>query len=222
MDVRALSNTRVKPAARLRRGVSCPSARASSSQEIPMLRSQIALLVLSLSVGPAVAQQPAPEPPRTKIEAFQARDGVVIVRGFSKIGELKGMYGTSIEVESKEFTDAGARTKAYGVTVDVKESIRLERSNTSYIDLDEVPSLLTGIDYIAKVDKSITPLEDFQADYKTKGDFKVSTFSRGADVMFAVSSGTIGRVVAYFRMADMPRLRQLIADAKARLDAIKQ
>jgi hypothetical protein len=50
------------------------------------------------------AQQEKPVPaPKTKLEAFEAQSGAVIIRGFSRIGYLRGVYGGTVTVESKEF-----------------------------------------------------------------------------------------------------------------------
>lgn len=171
----------------------------------------------------ALAQQEHRAPtPKTKLEAFEAQSGAVVIRGFSKIGELRGIFGGAVTVESKEFMNATTAKREFGVTLEVKETSRLERNNTSYVDYDEIPSLLRGIDYIAKVDKSITKLDNFQADYRTKDDLRVSTFSMGSgEVMAAVTSGTIGATSVRLKIADLGKLRELIASALARLDAIK-
>jgi hypothetical protein len=55
----------------------------------------------------ATAQTPgAPTAPKTKLEAFEAQEGVAIVQGFSRIGELRGTYGGTVVVLAKEFTNA--------------------------------------------------------------------------------------------------------------------
>jgi hypothetical protein len=83
--------------------------------------------------------------------------------------------------------------------------------------------LLKGIDYIAKADRSVTKLENLQADYRTKGDVKVSTFNTsGGEVMVAVSSGRIGSTSVHLKFADLAALRSLISSARDRHDAAKQ
>jgi hypothetical protein len=189
------------------------------------MRLGLGAIVLSV-VAPVLstAQQAAePEKPKTKLEAFVAQDGVVVIRGFSKIGEIAGKFGSSVIVESKEFTNAGSGKREHGITVQVKEAGRLERDHTSYVDFDEIPSLLKGLDYISKVDKSSTTLDQFQADYRTKGDLVVSTFndSSGTKVSVAVSSGAIGRTTAYFALADLERFRALVQTAYASLERLR-
>jgi len=191
-----------------------------------MKRTLAASLVgfLALAVGGAVVeaqQREQPQPPRTKVEAFEAQEGVVVVRGFSKIGDMKGVYGGVVSVQSMEFTNAATGKKEYGVTIEVKEASRLEREDRSFIDYDEIGSLIKGIDYISKVDRSATKLDSFQADYRTKGEFAISTFSSANDIMCSISSGRIGRVSTFFKIADLAKFRNLIVNAKAKLDSIK-
>ena len=172
----------------------------------------------------AFSQQPTetPKEAKTKLEAFQARTGVVIIRGFSEIGTVQGLYNTSIEVESKEFTDASNGRKEYGITIQVKDYSRsLERENTSYIDYDEIDSLIKGLDYISKIDGSVTQLNNFQADYRTKGDLTFATFNSRGEIMFAVQSGRIGTATAYFKLGNIADIRKLLIAAKAKIDTIK-
>jgi hypothetical protein len=184
------------------------------------------LLVLSLTCLTSIASaQQAAEPAKetkTKLEAFQARTGVVIIRGFSEIGTARGMYSTSIVVESKEFADATTGKKEYGMTIEVKDNSRsLERESTSYIDYDEIDSLIKGLDYISKIDGGVTKLSNFQADYRTKGDLSFSTFSAQGEILFGVESGRIGSASAYFKGSSIADIRKLIVDAKAAIDAIR-
>jgi hypothetical protein len=159
--------------------------------------------------------------PKTQIEAFDAQAGTVMIRGFSKVGEMKGVYGGILTVQSIEFTDATTGKKEYGISIDVKETDRLERTNRSFIDFDEIPSFLKGIDYISKVDSSVTKLDNFQADFRTKGDFKISTFSSAKETMASISSGSIGETSMFLKIGDVARFRDFIASAKNTLDSLR-
>jgi len=159
---------------------------------------------------------------KTKLEQFSAKVGVVLIRGFHKIGSAQGLYNTSVNVESKEFTNVTDGTKQYGITIEVfKENGKYDKKHTTYIDFDEIDSLVKGIEYISKVKPSVTKLENFQADYKTKGDLKISTFSSGERVMAAVTSGNIGGVAAYYNIENLIEIKTLIIKARDKIKAIK-
>src|SRR5207249_4155085 len=147
--------------------------------------------------------------------AFRAKSGAVIIKGFSEVGSVQGKASTSVAVECVELTDASSGKKEYGITVTVAGlgSHLVEKKSTSYIDYDEIDSLLKGIAYIAKIDKTTTKLADFQADYMTKGDLIVSSCSssEGDEVEAGVKSGRFGGTTALFSLPNLEEFRKLIA-----------
>jgi len=164
--------------------------------------------------------KPAAKEPKTKLEAFEAQTGAVLIKGIGEVGSVSGMG--SLEVGVREFTHAGTGRKEYGVTIEVKASGTFERKDTAFIDYDEIDSLLKGIDYISKIDKSVTPLPSFEAVYTTKGELRVITYSTKGKVQAAVQSGRIGAASAFISLDQLAKFRGLIADAKAKLDSIKK
>ena len=189
------------------------------------------LLLLSPLLGAfgAIAQQPADQvqaaaqlqKPKTQLEQFQAKTGSALVKGYKTIGSLPGKFGSSITVTAMEFTDAASGAKQFGITIEVKETSRYERKNTSYVDLDEIDSLLSGMDYISRVTKSSTKLVDFEAIYRTKGDLSIDRFTRGDSTMVAVQSGTYGGANAFFDSKELPNIRALLDKAQTSLEAVK-
>lgn len=161
-------------------------------------------------------------PPTTKLEAFSARTGIVLIKGFSTLGTINGMGRVSID--AREFRDASnPKSAQYGVAIEVKESGRLERENTSFIDEDEIDSLIRGLDYISKIGTNVTTFRNFEAQYKTKGDLSMTVFSgRGGETSFAVSSGRIGKTTAFLKLADAEQMRSLLSEAKKVIAAAKQ
>lgn len=185
-------------------------------------RLYLAIAIGILVFGSAIAQAPktTPQEPRTKLEAFEKQTGTVVIKGFSEIGSVSGLGAVS--VDCMEFTDVSTGTRQMGIVIEVKGSGRLERSDRSFVDYDEIEPLLKGIDYISKVTPSSTKLSNFEAIYKTKGDFRVVTFSGGSrKIEAAVSSGYIGAVSAFISTAKLAELRTIISQAKQKLDEIK-
>lgn len=189
-----------------------------------MKKKIIALAIFTLLIPASYAanlKDSVPEA-KTKLEQFSAKTGVVLIRGFHKIGSSQGLYRTSVNIEAKEFTNVTDGTKQYGITIEAfKENGKYDKKHTSFIDYDEIDSLVEGINYITKVRPDVTKLEDFQADYKTKGNLKISTFSSGTKVMSAVTSGNIGGVASYFNIDDLAKVKDLILKAKAKIEEIK-
>jgi|ERR1044071_295298 hypothetical protein len=195
----------------------------------PTMKSLISLTFVILNLvlfsSPVTGQEAVETElePRTKLEAFQARTGVVVIKGFSRIGLAAGLEGTSIEVETREFRDVGSNSKEYGITVEVREAGNAGRRSLSYIDYDEIDPLLKGLEYLSKIDNSVTQLTRFEADYRTRGDLLVSAASsRGGVITLAISGGVVRRATSLFRLEDLKVIRGLIIEAKNQLDAIQQ
>ena len=160
--------------------------------------------------------------PATKLEAFSSRTGIVVVKGFTTVGALSGMGRVS--VDAREFRDASnPKLAQYGIAFEVKESGRLDRENTSYVDEDELDSLLRGIDYISRIDKGVTTLGNFEAQYRTKGDLALTVFSsQSGEISLAVSSGRIARTSAYLKLSDAEKIRQMVLQARELIARARQ
>lgn len=174
-----------------------------------------------ITCGIAYSQQPnlPPQEPRTKIESFQKQTGTVVIKGYSEVGEVSG--SGSVSIDAMVLIDASTGKKLRGILVEVKSSGRFANSSRSFIDYDEIDQLLKGIDYISKVKKDITRLDNYEAIYKTKGDFSVITFNSGDDLKVAIKCGYIGPAAAYLSLPQLAEIRALISQTKQKLDAVK-
>lgn len=188
------------------------------------MRKLMSLVILAgvlVCAGARVKKPKLPETgPDTKLEAFEMQTGRVIIRGRSDIGSVSGM-GT-VSVDCIEIIDVSNGVREMGIVIEVKASGSYERTDSSFIDFDEIESLLNGIDYIYKVTPSSTKLSRFEATYKTKGELSIVTFKHGPrNIEAAVSSGNIGAVTAFISREKLTELRSVIAKAKQKLDEIK-
>jgi hypothetical protein len=174
-----------------------------------------------LSAGRVRAQQPvrSENETKTKFEAFQAQSGSVVIKAYSVIGKISA-YG-KVEVNAMEFTDASTNEKQTGVAIDVIEGGANGDSNRSFIDYDEIDDLLKGIDYILKVTKDVTRLEDFEATYATRGHFSATTFSSSNKIKADVTSGYIRPTSVFLSLEQLAELRGIIEQAKQKLDSSK-
>lgn len=167
------------------------------------------------------AQADATNAPTTKLEAFSSKVGIVVIKGFTTVGRIQGR-GT-LSVDAREFRDASNPKQAeYGVVIEIEEPGRLERKNRSFIDYEEIDSLIRGIDYIAKTSKVITTMADFEAEYRTKGSFAVTVFSdQSGNLSLAASTGRIGKTTAFLQTADLEKLKSLLGEAKTTIERAK-
>jgi hypothetical protein len=180
------------------------------------------LIVSSPLVCAAAQAQSNPPKPATKIESFEAKTGIVLVRGFTTVGKINGLGG-QITIDARDFRDAAnPGTHVSGISISIKETGELERENTSFIDADEVDSLLTGLSYISKANKDMTKLEQFEVEYRTKGDFSVTVFNQSnGNLSVAVSSGSMGKTTSYLKLEKLPELVRLVTLAKSKIGELQ-
>jgi hypothetical protein len=158
---------------------------------------------------------------RHKTKTFSAETGGVLIRGISKIGLIRGK--DSVTVAAIELRDSNnSDVRVTGLSMTVKESETSGREKTSFVDYDELDSLLKGIDYISRADRNITRFANFVAEYRTKGDFSVVTFSAGSGIHLAVSSGWCDKVTAHLETTELNQLKTLIQNGKAAIDSAQQ
>jgi hypothetical protein len=160
--------------------------------------------------------------PRTRMEALEAKTGAVIVKGTMQMGAVPGKTG-SVTVRCKEYTDLGTGLRDYGVAVEVKVSEQLE--DTSFIDYDELDALLKGMEYISKVDFTVSSLTSFDASFTTKGGLRVAAHGsrRTGFIEASVQSqgSRFSRAGVSISMTELAQFRVLMEQAKVKLDAIR-
>ncbi len=204
-----------------------PSGIAVVNNIAKLLLSTCAIALISVSgQQPPVAVQQAQqqkEEPKTKLEQFQAKTGSVIIMAYSKVGAFSAQYGASVEVQTREFTDASTGAKQYGVFITVKETKPYEREDSSFIDFDEIESLIKGIEYISGVTSEVSKLPMFQAEYRTRGDLMVSTFgsSTKTQIEAVIKSGRYGSASAYMSRSDLAKFRESLRSALETMQALK-
>jgi hypothetical protein len=161
-----------------------------------------------------------PQLPKTKLELFETKTGAVMIKGTAQIGLVAAEVGTVV-VRCKEFTDTSSGLKESGIAVVIRESE--QREETTIVDHDEVDSLLKGIDYLSKVDRSVTPLPGFEAVYTTRGELQIATHSsrRTGSIEAAVQSTRESKLKIVLTLEQLARFRLLIEEAKNKLDSIR-
>jgi hypothetical protein len=153
-----------------------------------------------------------PPPPATKLEGFQPAIGSVLTIGFDELGRVEG-----VSVDAREMHDSEG-TSARGVVVRVSETEH--HSELAYVDDDEIPALIKGLDALLEVRGNPTEFRNFEVRYTTRGELELTVFNApGGNVLFAVQAGRVWRARrAGLSTAEMLRLRTMFASAAQKLN----
>ena len=195
------------------------------SSRVVVLENAICAAVVAIGLPTAsAAQQPVviPVEPPTRLEAFMARDGVVMISGSSRVGAVRSEPGTLIAVASRELTDAQSGERAIGLAVEVRGVERRDPDRVSYVDLEEIPPLLAALEYMSKLDRTATSLDRFEAHYATRGGLVISVFDAGFGMKGSLSSGLAGTATTEMEFGEFQRFRQLLQVAYDGLKTLRE
>jgi len=128
----------------------------------------------------------------------------------------------AVSVKYKEFTDTGTGHKEHGIAIEIAQ--QGQPKDVMLIDYDELPSLLSAIDYFSKLDVSVSSLDGFDAAYTTKGGFRIAALGtrRTGIVQFGVRDTRINAPPVVLSREEMTRLSSLIEQSKTQLDALRR
>ena len=185
-------------------GVSAPAAAQNDPR--PFMSAQ----------GPTLVWPPLP--PATLLEGFTAPIGAVVTVGSERLGEVDG-----VSVDAREVRDStGGRVR--GVVIELTEERVTEKAERataqqSYVDVDELPDLLRGIDRLLSVRDNPTQFRNFEMYYATKGELELrASSSRMRGTQFSVQ---VGRLVKARRdsltAGELQQVRTLIEAASQKL-----
>jgi hypothetical protein len=181
----------------------------------------VAVAGWALLTGPAHAQETncCLLVPATKLEAFDTNTDTVIIKATAPIGTVQA-HGGEVSVRCREITDAGTGRRESGVVVDIALSGVGETG--MLIDYDELDSLLDGLEYLGKLDWSVTPLPDFQAAYTTKGGFRADARGsrRTGNIEFDVRNTRVDLARLPLSRDQLGQMRSLVEQAKSKLDSL--
>ena len=181
----------------------------------------IAVLTVVLARG-LLAQaldttQRATLPPATKLEAFQPVAGQVTTLGYDQLGLITpGMtVPATLSVDVRQLQAAGGGGVVRGVVVEIRTSIHTARS---FVDEDEIPELIKGIDALLSVKSNPTNFTNFEVKYRTKGDLVLAAFNTTGDRMrFAVTAGRVFTETRSIDESEMHKFRDWMESAQKKL-----
>jgi hypothetical protein len=156
--------------------------------------------------------------PRTYFEAYNAVADAPLLKGMSVIGTLNNQINFPIEIRVEVLTNLLSSNVVYGVSL--RTRISAKQLAVDYIDYDELDGLIRGIQFISQSDHSQTPMDNFEAAYRTRCGMSVLKVSNGNKLTIVMKSGDADGArnqMASFVLDDFGRY---LTAGKAKIDAL--
>ena len=184
------------------------------------------VLVLSLFGGVATAQTPATvrearqpsggtaTPASTRLEGFKPSAGSLVTLAYDDLGDIN--FGR-VRADVREMRDSKGGV-VRGVLVRVSDS--QFHQEEAFVDPDELPELLKGIDAIMRTRTNPTTFKSFELRYSTRGELEVSAYNTDAYVQYAIHAGRLTKATALnLNSEDLAKFRAMLVTAHERLVA---
>lgn len=156
----------------------------------------------------------------TRLEAAQTNIGKITIKATSTVGSISARAGI-LAVNCKEITDVSTGHREFGISIALADGD--QSADIALIDYEELDSLLGALDYINRVDWSVSALAGFDAFYTTKDGFRMAAFSskRNGTIEFAVRTLRANLRPILLARDQVAQFRGLILQAKDKLDSIQ-
>ena len=171
------------------------------------------LVLVPSTASTQVKEEAKAKEPATKLEAFLAKKGKLIIKDFYELGEVFGEYGSTVEFDALVIYEPGKESqRVRGVKIEVSGGGKYERSDASFLDFEEVESLSKAIEYIVDL---LSKWEGVNKEYtevifSTKGDFQIGFFQKATERFSFASSGHIGKVTCYFPLDRLSSIKSIV------------
>jgi len=173
------------------------------------------IILVPLIVSAQVKEQRQDLEPATKLEEFLAKKGRLIVKDFYDLGVISARYGSKISFNAVVIYEPGLEDQRIrGLRVEITKGGKYERSDTSFLDLEEIESLSTAISYMMDLStKWKTAIREYtEVVFSTKGYFRIGFAHKGNNQIAFSSSGYGGNVSCYFSSAQELQSVKVIVD----------
>lgn len=181
----------------------------------------ISLLLLITSVVSSENIKDVAQKPATKLEELTNIKGSILIKSFEKIGTLNAKYSSQVKVMIYEFSDEKSKNKTYGLAIEVETGDKYNNSASSYIDFDEIPSLIKGLEFISGIQKNPANLKNYEAKYETRGGFEVINFNSSEGIKAVIKAGRYNTKNAFIELKDLHTFKVMIEDSYKMLQQLK-
>jgi len=155
---------------------------------------------------------------KTQIGRLEARIGVVIIKGYGKLGSIPLGQG-QLSLRYKRSSDSSTGEKAYGLAITYETGQYLPE--IVYADDDEVDPLVQAVDYRGKLNYNEPSLPGCEASYTSKAGLRVIAHGDRIEGGFRTYLQFGDNPPIELSSMQMGQLRNLIAQGRKNLAALK-
>jgi len=168
----------------------------------------VSVFLICTSIILAQVEQ-KPKEPSTKLESVLITRGSLLIKEFISLGDLGNASFDTVII--RDANNSSIRTAGIKAEVtDLSRSIR--DSNTSFLDQDEIESLVNSISFMVELankwkaeNKRYTEVV-----FSTKGEFSAGFYQDGNKQTAFISCGSIGKTTKFLKVEDLNKVKSML------------
>ncbi len=157
----------------------------------------------------------------TNLERALNTRGELLLVQYQAIDEINGSFGTASFEVVKHFHPDSDSPVSQGLQITISQPSGYGKTNISYLDPEDVESLLRVVEYIATASQkwAQSRLEHDEIRYRSSDDFSIRLSQKGNKQELWLYSGDISIAGCHMSMQNLPRVFSAIRKANGILHA---
>jgi hypothetical protein len=158
--------------------------------------------------------------PATMLEEIESSPSQLIVKSTAPVGVVYFNGGGVSATCKEDFLPASGR-KEQGLQLDVQ--LQNQPADRAILDYDELDPFIDALDYLTKINWTVTSLGSFDASYTTKAGFRIAAYSskRSGQIQYSIRSPRMSRSVT-LAPDQWSQFRAVLDQARGKLTTLRQ
>ncbi|QSZ41362.1 hypothetical protein GJV85_04320 [Sulfurimonas aquatica] len=106
--------------------------------------------------------------------------------------------------------------------IEIDNNEKYNSTGSSYVDYEEISSLIKGLKYIESITKNPTKLKNYEAIYKTNGELEITNFNSSSGNLVAVQAGRYSGKSIYLELSQVKELKAILSEAYTKIKSMKK
>jgi hypothetical protein len=169
-----------------------------------------------LSLAAAVDGQTT-NAPLTYFAAFNATPDTLLIKGSSIIATMTAGISYPVEIRAERMTNPLTTNSVYAVSL---RTALPQFIQVDYVDYDELDGLIRSVQFLSQANSTITPMDNFEAVFRTRSGLSVAKVGKGVKVVIAMTPGCTNLFRNQMAVFALDELGRDLTAAKAKIDTV--
>jgi ribosomal protein L35AE/L33A len=167
----------------------------------------LAVVLLPFTASTQEKKDIKPTEPSTKLENFLLKKGRLVIKDSYELGMISCIHeAKQMTLDAMVIYEPGQEiNRMRGLRIEIEDrGERFAKSNTSFLDLEEIESLSKALSYMSDLSSKWKDQTKAYTEviFSTKGDFQIGFYQKGSEQGFFSSSGFIGKTTCFLNPSE--------------------